>query len=53
MININGNIFDFIKTGYSVCIPTNGIVKSNGNAVMGAGLALSFAQKYKQYILFM
>lgn len=46
MININGNIFDFIKTGYSVCIPTNGIVKSNGNAVMGAGLALSFAQKY-------
>lgn len=46
MINIKGNIFDFIKDGNSVCIPTNGIVKANNYAVMGAGLALAFANKF-------
>jgi hypothetical protein len=46
MIELKGNIFNFIKDGNSVCIPTNGIVKSDNNAVMGAGLALAFANKY-------
>lgn len=46
MININGNIFDYINTNCIICIPTNGIVKNDGHAVMGAGLALSFKNKY-------
>jgi len=48
MIEINGNIFDFIKPGNCVCIPTNGIVKANGEAVMGAGVALKFAVKFPE-----
>jgi hypothetical protein len=38
MIEIKGNIFDF--KGDAICITTNGIVKKNGDAVMGAEVAL-------------
>lgn len=36
MINVKGNLFD--QQGW-LCITTNGFVKSNGRAVMGAGCA--------------
>lgn len=35
----NKNIFWLPQDGEAVCITTNGIVKSNGHAVMGAGIA--------------
>jgi O-acetyl-ADP-ribose deacetylase (regulator of RNase III) len=34
------NIWDYYSSGYHIVIPTNECVKSNGEAVMGAGLAL-------------
>ena len=46
MNTLKGNIFDF--KGDAICITTNGIVKSNGDAVMGAGIALQAAQIYPQ-----
>ena len=60
MIELNigkyGNIFELPQNGEAVCITTNGIVKSNGDAVMGAGIALeankkfNLAQKLGKYI---
>ena len=38
-IGNNGNIFELPQNNEAVCITTNGIVKSNGKAVMGAGIA--------------
>lgn len=40
-INIGqyGNIFELPQNGEAVCVTTNGIVKSDGHAVMGAGIA--------------
>jgi len=45
MIEITGNIWDFWDAGEWVCITTNGIVKANGCAVMGAGVAKEAAQR--------
>lgn len=45
MKHITGNIFN-IKDADAICVPTNGIVKANGELVMGAGLALQFKNKY-------
>lgn len=39
------NIWDYAPSGWIV-IPTNGIVKLNGEAVMGAGLALQAAERF-------
>ena len=41
MIELKGdyNIFELPKNGEAICITTNGIVKQNGHAVMGAGIA--------------
>lgn len=39
-IGKNGNIFALPQNGEAVCVTTNGIVKPNGHAVMGAGIAL-------------
>lgn len=33
------DIFDLPQKGEAVCVTTNGVVKSNGQAVMGAGIA--------------
>lgn len=43
-----GNIFDLFMTGNydAICITTNGIIKNNGNAVMGAGIAKACADKF-------
>ena len=41
MIEIIGDIWNYLDSANAICIPTNGIVKkSDGKAVMGAGLAL-------------
>lgn len=44
-INKYGNIFALPKNGEAVCVTTNGIVKPDGKAVMGKGIALE-ADKY-------
>lgn len=41
-----GNIWELASDG--ICIPTNGIVKKNGLATMGAGLAKQAAIKYPE-----
>ncbi len=55
MIEITGNIFDSASWSHQPNTPkialgvtTNGIVKSNGLAVMGAGVAKAFARRYPQ-----
>lgn len=51
-----GNIFELPQNGEAVCVTTNGIVKPNGEAVMGAGIALeandyfNLAPKLGKYI---
>ena len=35
----NYNIFELPKNGEAMCVTTNGIVKADGHAVMGAGIA--------------
>lgn len=47
MIEIKANIWKFVES-YAVCITTNGTVKKNGEAVMGAGLALQSTKIYPQ-----
>lgn len=44
MKEIKGNIFEVEAD--AICCPTNGIVKQNGELVMGAGLAKQFAERY-------
>lgn len=45
---IKGNIFDVFLDGNwdAVCVTTNGIIKRNGQAVMGAGVALACVKNY-------
>ena len=60
MIELNigkhGNIFELPQNGEAVCVTTNGIVKSDGTAVMGAGIAreanhyFNLAPKLGKYI---
>ena len=45
MREITGDIWSFASQGYIV-IPTNGIVKANGEAVMGAGMAKEAAARF-------
>lgn len=49
MLELRGNydIFLLPQNGEAMCITTNGIVKADGHAVMGAGIALQ-ANKYFQ-----
>lgn len=46
---IRGNIWD--SGADAICITTNGIVKNNGQAVMGRGIALQAATRYPQLAL--
>lgn len=46
MQEVKGNMWDYNSRGNWICITTNGIVKSNGLAVMGAGNALEAARQY-------
>lgn len=47
MKEITGNIFD-IKDADAICCTTNGVVKANGELVMGAGIAKQFAERWPQ-----
>jgi len=48
MREIRGDIFKLLETGNfdGFCITTNGNVKSNGECVMGRGIALTCKQKF-------
>lgn len=48
MKEIKGDIFELMKNDGvdSICITTNGIIKSDGSAVMGAGIALEAAKRW-------
>lgn len=48
MIEIFGNIWDFHAQGQWIIITTNGTVKSNGECVMGRGVAKQAKEKYPQ-----
>ncbi len=43
---ITGNLWDFHRDGKWIVIPTNGIINSRGDAVMGAGLAKQAAEHF-------
>lgn len=45
---IKGNMWNY-PPKYFIVVPTNGIVNSNGKAVMGRGLALQTAQRYPDF----
>ncbi len=40
MRQVVGNIWSFYEQGHYIGITTNGVIKSNGDLVMGAGIAL-------------
>ena len=42
-----GNIWDLIGKYDAICVTTNGVVKANGECVMGKGIALQANQKFK------
>lgn len=45
---IKDDIWNYYKKGYIV-IPTNGVIKNNGENVMGRGLALQVKKKYSEF----
>lgn len=48
MKEIRGNIWDYHYEGNWVVITTNGVVKANGEAVMGKGIALQAKLRYPE-----
>lgn len=50
LTEIRGNAFNLLKTPQfdAVCVTTNGVTKQNGDAVMGAGVALACARAYPE-----
>ena len=46
MLEIKGDIWSYHKKGQYICITTNGVVKENGECVMGRGVALQAKQLY-------
>ena len=48
MIELKTDIFHptFISTMDAICFTSNGVIKSNGDLVMGGGVAKTFAEKY-------
>ena len=49
MLEITGDLFDYPV----IVIPTNGIVKTDGRLVMGAGVALEAVKRFKDIDLFL
>ena len=41
-----GDIFDYVGKADCICVTTNGTIKSNGELVMGAGVAKEFYDRY-------
>src|SRR5580704_4326946 len=50
MIELTGDLWSYHHLGY-VCITTNGYVKSNGECVMGRGVALQATQRFPRLAL--
>ena len=48
MKEVIGDIWDYHKQGYSVCITTNGTVNKRGFAIMGAGVARICKLRYPE-----
>ena len=46
MRSIHGDLFTCPSEGDAICVTTNGIVKQDGCAVMGAGIAKAFAIRF-------
>lgn len=46
MTEIKGDIWKVGQGFWAICVTTNGIVKNNGCAVMGQGIALQAVQRY-------
>ncbi|MBM88259.1 MAG: ADP-ribose-binding protein [Gammaproteobacteria bacterium] len=46
MIEITGNLWEYIGEADCICITTNGFVKKNGEAVMGKGCAKQALTRY-------
>lgn len=48
MIELKTDIFypSFVKTMDAICFTSNGVLKSNGDLVMGKGVAKAFADKF-------
>jgi O-acetyl-ADP-ribose deacetylase (regulator of RNase III) len=46
MKEISANIWDVFKDYDAIVCPTNGVVKTNGELVMGGGLAKQFKEKF-------
>ena len=47
MREIKGDMFDRVHEYDAICITTNGMIKKDGKAVMGAGIAKVCRDKYK------
>ena len=49
MLELRGkyDIFTLPKNGEAICVTTNGIVKADGHAVMGAGIALQANKRFQ------
>lgn len=48
ILNTTTNIFDLpTNNNHAVCITTNGMIKKNGSAVMGAGIAKEADNRYQ------
>ena len=46
MQEVQGNFWSFVDMHEAILVTTNGIVKHNGELVMGGGIALQFRNKY-------
>lgn len=44
---VKGDIWDYLRGSNRVVIPTNGVVRDNGSAVMGRGLAYQCVHRYR------
>jgi hypothetical protein len=48
LLEIVGDLWDYHRRGEWIAITTNGVVKSNGEATMGAGIALQAARRFPE-----
>ena len=46
MKQVTGDFWKMARYADAICVTTNGIIKNNGELVMGKGIALQFAQRY-------
>lgn len=46
MLEVTGNMFKMMQDYEAICVTTNGVLKSNGELVMGAGIALQFKRQF-------